>query len=208
MNKFPIKIFKDSRLFFEGYFSVLNNFLQNKNLNKLINISNEIYRKIINKKKIFICGNGGSGSIADHFLCDFMKGVSSDTYFKPKIISLNSNPSLLSAIANDLGYDKIFEFQLDNLAKAGDLIVLLSCSGNSKNIIRAIKLGKKKKVKIIGFTGFQGGYLKKNSDINFHVNISNYGIVEDIFQITMHCMSQFIRQKYLKNKKIKKNKFF
>jgi phosphoheptose isomerase len=208
MNKFPIKIFNESRPFFESYFSVLNNFLQNKNLNKLINISNEIYRKIINKKKIFICGNGGSGSIADHFLCDFMKGVSSDTYFKPKIISLNSNPSLLSAIANDLGYDKIFEFQLDNLAKAGDLIVLLSCSGNSKNIIRAIKLGKKKKVKIIGFTGFQGGYLKKNSDINFHVNISNYGIVEDIFQITMHCMSQFIRQKYLKNKKIKKNKFF
>ena len=208
MNKFPIKIFNESRLFFESYFSVLNNFLQNKNLNKLINISNEIYRKIINKKKIFICGNGGSGSIADHFLCDFMKGVSSDTYFKPKIISLNSNPSLLSAIANDLGYDKIFEFQLDNLAKAGDLIVLLSCSGNSKNIIRVIKLAKKKKVKIIGFTGFQGGYLKKNSDINFHVNISNYGIVEDIFQITMHCMSQFIRQKYLKNKKIKKNKFF
>ena len=200
MNKFPIKIFNESRLFFESYFSVLNNFLQNKNLNKLINISNEIYRKIINKKKIFICGNGGSGSIADHFLCDFMKGVSSDTYFKPKIISLNSNPSLLSAIANDLGYDKIFEFQLDNLAKAGDLIVLLSCSGNSKNIIRVIKLAKKKKVKIIGFTGFQGGYLKKNSDINFHVNISNYGIVEDIFQITMHCMSQFIRQKYLKNK--------
>ena len=208
MNKFPIKIFNESRLFFESYFSVLNNFLQNKNLNKLINISNEIYRKIINKKKIFICGNGGSGSIADHFLCDFMKGVSSDTYFKPKIISLNSNPSLLSAIANDLGYDKIFEFQLDNLANAGDLIVLLSCSGNSKNIIRVIKLAKKKKVKIIGFTGFQGGYLKKNSDINFHVNISNYGIVEDIFQITMHCMSQFIRQKYLKNKKIKKNKFF
>jgi phosphoheptose isomerase len=208
MNKFPIKIFKESRLFFESYFSVLNNFLQNKNLNKLINISNEIYRKIINKKKIFICGNGGSGSIADHFLCDFMKGVSSDTYFKPKIISLNSNPSLLSAIANDLGYDKIFEFQLDNLAKAGDLIVLLSCSGNSKNIIRVIKLAKKKKIKIIGFTGFQGGYLKKNSDINFHVNISNYGIVEDIFQITMHCMSQFIRQKYLKNKKINKNKFF
>lgn len=208
MNKFPIKIFKESRLFFESYFSVLINFLQNKNLNKLINISNEIYRKIINKKKIFICGNGGSGSIADHFLCDFMKGVSSDTYFKPKIISLNSNPSLLSAIANDLGYDKIFEFQLDNLAKAGDLIVLLSCSGNSKNIIRVIKLAKKKKIKIIGFTGFQGGYLKNNSDINFHVNISNYGIVEDIFQITMHCMSQFIRQKYLKNKKINKNKFF
>ena len=208
MNKFPIKIFKESRLFFESYFSVLNNFLQNKNLNTLVNISNEIHKKIINKKKIFICGNGGSGSIADHFLCDFMKGVSSDTYFKPKIISLNSNPSLLSAIANDLGYDKIFEFQLDNLAKAGDLIVLLSCSGNSKNIIRVIKLAKKKKVKIIGFTGFRGGYLKKNSDINFHVNISNYGIVEDVFQITMHCLSQFIRQKYLKNKIIKKNKFF
>jgi phosphoheptose isomerase len=208
MNKFPINIFKESRLFFESYFSVLNNFLQNKNLNTLVNISNEIHKKIINKKKIFICGNGGSGSIADHFLCDFMKGVSSDTYFKPKIISLNSNPSLLSAIANDLGYDKIFEFQLDNLAKAGDLIVLLSCSGNSKNIIRVIKLAKKKKVKIIGFTGFRGGYLKKNSDINFHVNISNYGIVEDVFQITMHCLSQFIRQKYLKNKIIKKNKFF
>ena len=208
MNKFPTKIFKEPRLFFESYFSVLNNFLQNNNLNKLISISNEIHRKIINKKKIFICGNGGSGSIADHFLCDFMKGVSFDTNFKPIIISLNSNPSLLSAIANDLGYDKIFEFQLGNLAKTGDLIVLLSCSGNSKNIIKVIKLAKKKKVKIIGFTGFQGGYLKKNSDINFHVNISNYGIVEDVFQITMHCMSQFIRQKYLKNKKIKKNKFF
>ena len=137
-----------------------------------------------------------------------MKGLTLDTMLKPKVISLNSNPSLSSAIANDLGYDKIFEFQLDNLGNAGDLIVLLSCSGNSKNIVKVAKLAKKKKITIIGFSGFDGGYLKKNSDINFHVNICNYGIVEDIFQIVMHSISQFIRQKYYKNKRIKNNKFF
>ncbi len=142
-------------------------------------------------KTIFVCGNGGSAAIAEHLTCDWTKGASSSK-LKIKTQSLSSNGSLISAIANDFTYDEIFSKQLELLANPGDVLITISSSGNSPNIIKAIEKAKIMDVKTIGFTGFQGGQSKEISDIALHVNFSNYAIVEDAHQSVMQAMAQYI----------------
>jgi len=175
-------------------------------LNLLHKIEKIIYYKILSKKNIYICGNGGSASVANHFLCDFNKGIkiSSNYKLKPKIISLSNNLELILAISNDISFDKIFTHQLENYCSKGDLVITLSCSGNSPNIIDVLNFCKKNKILTISFTGFATKQIQKKSNINFNINVKNYGISEDFFQIIMHMLSQSIRMKFLlkKNSKI------
>ena len=172
---------------------------QSLDITNLEKIEKIIYEKIKKNKQIFTCGNGGSASVANHFLCDFNKGIklSSKKKLKPKVISLSNNLENILAISNDINFDQIFSFQLDNYAKKGDLLITFSCSGSSKNIIKAISYAKEKKIDTISFTGFASKIVKKKSFINVDVGIKNYGVVEDIFQIIMHMISQSIRIKYM-----------
>lgn len=173
------------------------------NVSKLEEIEKIIYHKIIKKNKIFICGNGGSASIANHFLCDFNKGIkmSSNHRLKPKIISLSDNLEIILAIANDISFKKIFTYQLENYYSKGDVVITLSCSGSSENILDVLDFCKKKNIFTISFTGFASKKIQKKSNINIDINVKNYGISEDFFQIIMHMISQNIRIKYLSNKK-------
>ena len=132
----------------------INNYINNLkigieklNLLKLKKIEDIIFKKIKEGKKIFVCGNGGSASIANHFLCDFNKGIklSSRNKLKPKIVSLSNNIESILAIANDISFNKIFSFQLDNYYTKGDIVILLSCSGSSPNILDVLEYCKKKK---------------------------------------------------------------
>ena len=141
----------------------INNYINNLkigieklNLLKLKKIEDIIFKKIKEDKKIFVCGNGGSASIANHFLCDFNKGIklSSKNKLKPKIVSLSSNIESILAIANDISFNKIFSFQLDNYYTKGDIVILLSCSGSSPNILDALEYCKKRKIFAISLTGF------------------------------------------------------
>ena len=138
--------------------------------------------------RIFVAGNGGSAAISDHFLCDFKKGAGR------KVINLSANPALLSALHNDLEFpDLVFDWQLDHWnADAGDVIVLISSSGTSANIMRAAQWAKAHKVNLIGLTGFTGGGLNVLANVKLHVPIHNYGVVEDAHQALMHILSQFI----------------
>ena len=131
----------------------INNYINNLkigieklNLLKLKKIEDIIFKKIKEDKKIFVCGNGGSASIANHFLCDFNKGIklSSKNKLKPKIVSLSNNIESILAIANDISFNKIFSFQLDNYYTKGDIVILLSCSGSSPNILDVLEYCKKK----------------------------------------------------------------
>jgi len=171
---------------------------------KLGKIEKIIFNAIKTNKNIFVCGNGGSASVANHFLCDFNKGVkiSSNNRLKPKIISLSCNIEMISAIANDISFDKIFSFQLDNYYTRGDIVILLSCSGSSPNIIDAINFCKKKELFTISFTGFAKKNIQKKTNINLNLGIKNYGISEDFFQMIMHMLSQSIRLKFIKKNKI------
>jgi phosphoheptose isomerase len=156
------------------------------------------------KKNIYVAGNGGSAAIANHFLCDFNKGIkiSSKKILKPKIISLCNSIEIMTAISNDIGYDKVFSFQLENYAKAEDCLICISSSGQSKNIIEAINFAKKKRVTIILFQGFGKLNKKIKPDYCINLNYKNYGITEDVFQSLMHSISQNIRFSYTKNKEI------
>lgn len=146
-------------------------------------------------RRVFSAGNGGSASIAEHLECDFQKGceVKKKSFLTKSLVS---NFSLISAIANDISYDQIFRYQLElEDLKAEEVVVLISSSGNSKNIVEAAHFAKGRGAFVIGLTGFDGGELKKLASISLHVPYHNYGIVEDTHQALMHTIAQFL---YLK----------
>ena len=204
--KFPNKKYKSSSFFFSDYISTLFGVLKDKDFDYLSKITGYLEKKIKSEKSIFVCGNGGSASIANHFLCDFNKGIKESSLKKrvPKIISLSNSIELITAVANDISYDQIFSYQLENLSQAKDCIILFSCSGKSKNIINAARYAIENKIDIISFIGFgSNSFLEKNSKFILNLQVKNYGIAEDIFQIVMHMISQYIRQGYIKNSRKK-----
>jgi phosphoheptose isomerase len=145
-------------------------------------------------KRVFACGNGGSAAISNHLVCDHSKGIATDTRLSPGVISLSANVELITAIANDMSYEEIFVFQLSSLAKPGDVLIAVSSSGNSPNILAALSWAKRNNVLSIGMSGFSGGRLREGADISLHVEIENYGVVEDLHQGLMHVLAQYIRQ--------------
>ena len=145
-------------------------------------------------RTVFACGNGGSAAIANHLLCDVQKGAQTDTALRPKVVSLAANIELITAIANDIAYDDVFVYPLRTMAAAGDVLITISASGNSENIVRAVEWARGNGVSTIAMTGFAGGRSAPLADINLHVAAQNYGIVEDIHQSLMHCLAQYLRQ--------------
>ncbi len=192
--------------FCTDYINNLNLALSKINEKKLNEICNTIERAIKRKSTIYVCGNGGSAAISNHYVCDFLKYMRTDNNLSPKIISLSNSVELVTAIGNDISFDEIFSYQLNSLGNKKDILITISSSGNSKNIINALKLAKKKGIISISFTGFKGGYSKKIATNNLHFNIHNYGLSEDSHHISMHIICQFIRQKYIR-KNLKKIKF-
>ncbi len=192
-KRFPIKKTLKSQEFYNQYINEKNDLLKKIDFKELDKIINVITKTIKNNNIIYSCGNGGSSSLADHLTCDFIKQTNNKTNLKLKSISLASNFSLISAISNDISFDKIFSFQVDKLCKKNDLLICFSVSGNSKNLINAVKVAEKKGVKTISFTGFNGGKLSKITNYNINFPMANYGIVEDCHVTIMHFLSQFIR---------------
>ena len=198
---FPTKKISDSHEYYKNYVSIKNKLLNKINKNELINIIEEILTAVKKQKNIFSCGNGGSASTAEHLSCDFSKGSCTDTNLNIKVFSLNSNVSLMTAIANDISYDDIFSYQLARFGKPNDILLLFSVSGSSKNILKCAKEAKRKKIKIISFTGFNGGKIKKLSKYNTNFATNNFGIVEDCHLSIMHFISQYIRNINFKSSK-------
>lgn len=148
------------------------------------------------KQKIFVAGNGGSAAIANHYVCDLSKGANKDwsqNFKRYQVICLSSNISYLTAISNDSHYDQIFKQQLINLASENDILILISSSGNSPNIIQAAKYAKENKMIVIGISGFDGGQLKEICDHSVHLNKKSYEICEDIHSIFGHFLAVFLR---------------
>ena len=139
-------------------------------------------------KRIFICGNGGSASTASHLECDFNKGISYEQEIKYDIECLSDNVPMMMAIANDIGYDDVFVVPLKNKLKVGDIVIGISGSGNSENVVRAFEYANKLGSDTIAFTGYSGGKLKEMAKYNIHVNIDNMQIVEDVHLVLNHMM--------------------
>lgn len=144
--------------------------------------------------RVFCCGNGGSAAIANHLQCDHVKGVRTGTDLHPRVVSLSANVELLSAIANDLGYEHVYEYQLESQAAPGDVLIAVSSSGRSPNIVRAVNWARDHGLQVIALTGFDGGDVRVSADVAIHVDCANYGIVEDLHQSVMHMLAQYLRQ--------------
>ena len=144
--------------------------------------------------RMFSCGNGGSASIANHMQCDHLKGIRNQTDLAPQVLSLSSNVELLTAIANDLGYDNVFVYQLESQARSGDVLVAVSSSGRSPNIVQALNWARDHGLQTIAITGFGGGEARTAAEVAIHVDSTNYGVVEDLHQSVMHALAQYIRQ--------------
>ena len=143
--------------------------------------------------RLFSCGNGGSASIANHMQCDHVKNVRTATDLTPRILSLSTNVELLTAIANDMGYENVFVYQLQSQSRPGDVLVAVSSSGRSPNIVRALTWARDNGLRTIALTGFDGGAARTAAEVSVHVDCTNYGIVEDLHQAIMHAMAQYIR---------------
>ena len=206
-KKFPIKKILKSKQYYLKYIDIKNNLLKEINFKQLDQIIALIKKVIKSKNIIYTCGNGGSASLADHFACDFTKQLSNKTNLKAKSISLSSNFALISAIANDINFNDIYSYQVDKFCNKNDLLFIFSVSGNSLNCVKAAVAAKKKGLKTVSFTGFNGGKLSKLTNLNINFRTSNYGIAEDCQISIMHYLSQYIRNIYLSPNKFKKTYF-
>lgn len=143
---------------------------------------------------VYTCGNGGSASTATHMVCDFGKGTCYDLDKKFHFVCLNDNIPTIMAIANDDSYDNIFVYQLKDRLTKNDLLLAISGSGNSHNIVKAVDYAKEVGAKIIGVTGYNGGKLLKAADYHLHAPIDDMQITEDVHLIFNHMMMKIFWQ--------------
>ena len=172
------------KTYHENFAKLLSTF----DLDALAEASEFVARHYAADTQIFTAGNGGSAALAVHLAADFGKNVAGPNDKFPRILSLCCNSSTLTAIGNDCGYENTFSFQLRNLMNSGDLVVLISSSGNSPNIIEAAKFAKAGGATVIGLSGFSGGKLKELSDVSLHVPCDVYELVEDAHSFFCHAI--------------------
>ena len=157
-------------------------------------VINALHEARMNSRTIFIMGNGGSASTAAHFVCDLAKGTREEGWPMFKVIGLSDNMAIFSAYANDEGYENVFAQQLASFVEADDIVIGISASGNSVNVLNAIELGNKVGARTIGMTGFDGGQLRKMVDIDIHIPSDCIEHVEDIHLMLEHLICKAIKE--------------
>ena len=131
------------KYFLDNYLKTLNNSILKSNIKNIEKAAMEIKKASENKKTIFVCGNGGSAAISNHYVCDYLKFLRQHSKLRPKVISLSSTIETITAISNDLSYDQVFKYQAESLFEKNDLLIIISSSGNSKNKKEVLKFAKK-----------------------------------------------------------------
>lgn len=179
-------------LLVNDYIGQLKDTLDNLDRKEIVQFANILENARRNGNKVFIFGNGGSGSTATHFACDINKGASLGKEKRHRIIALTDNIPTLLAYSNDLSFDDVFVEQLKNFIEPGDIVVAISGSGNSKNIIKAIEYANELKNVTVGITGFGGGKLREISTYSINANKNDMQISEDIHMILVHLMMKML----------------
>lgn len=179
----------------ENFTSEIQNYLEHEiavlhsldveKINQVLNLLLEAFEK---ERTIYIFGNGGSAATASHYQNDFNKGISEYTQKKFRFCCLNDNIATLMAIANDIGYEEVFRFQLTGKLQPGDLVIAISGSGNSANVINAVEYAKQEGNVVVGLTGYDGGKLHRLADYSLHASVNSMQITEDIHMIFDHLM--------------------
>lgn len=183
--------------FSQQYIQKIQNSLEEipvENLAKIIETLRWAYQ---NNKQVFVMGNGGSASSASHFACDLGKGAVIPNKPRFRVISLNDNIPFFTALANDCGYESVFKEQLINLVNKNDVVMAITCSGNSPNIVKAIEYANLQKAITIGLLGFNGGKLKKMVDVEITIQSPDrdYGLVESIHSMILHLIPTYLKDR-------------
>jgi D-sedoheptulose 7-phosphate isomerase len=164
------------------------NMIDAKEFESLVGELASAYEK---QSNIFICGNGGSAATASHFACDINKGVSFGKEKRFRVICLNDSIPTIMAYSNDVSYDSIFVEQLKNFMNAGDLLIGISGSGNSGNVLNAVRYANESGGKTFGICGYGGGRLKDTAQKSLVVKSNDMQKVEDAHLIILHCVMQW-----------------
>jgi len=181
--------------FLENYLRDLKSVIDNLSTKRVEEVVHVVWTAYKEEHQIFVMGNGGSGATASHFTCDVNKGVSFGMEKRFKVICLTDNIPTMLAYANDSSYEDIFVEQLKNFLEPNDVVIGISGSGNSKNIIKAIEYANSKRAKSIGFTGFEGGELARIAKISIVVPSNDMQKIEDLHMIITHMIMQVLREK-------------
>jgi D-sedoheptulose 7-phosphate isomerase len=180
--------------YIQNYLSQLQKTIDTLPKHLIVDVIAILQQARIQENQVFIMGNGGSASTASHFVCDLAKNTRRKGLPNFRVIGLTDNMASFSAYANDEGYENVFSQQLMNLIKPGDVVIGISTSGNSKNVINAIEEAQKHNVTTIGFTGFDGGRLGQIVNLNIHVKSNIIEHVEDIHLILEHIIVKMIKE--------------
>jgi D-sedoheptulose 7-phosphate isomerase len=162
---------------------------------RITRLGEMLYRAYHSEKQVFTLGNGGSASTASHIAADLAKNTIGPNMRRFRITSLNDNTSVLTALANDLGYENVFSEQLQNLIRPGDLLIAVSAGGNSPNVLKAIRYARSKAAEVVGLLGFDGGAAAGLVDLAIVVDSDHYGVVEDIHLIINHILVEYFRNR-------------
>lgn len=183
------------REFAREYLAGLTQVIERIPLEGFERVVNTIFDAYEQEHSIFIMGNGGSASTASHFACDVNKGACFGLEKRFKVICLSDNIPIILAYANDKSYDDIFVEQLTNLLSAGDVVIGISGSGNSKNVIKAIQYANDRSATLVAFTGFDGGQLAKIAKLSILIPTNDMQKVEDVHLILTHMIMQILYKK-------------
>jgi D-sedoheptulose 7-phosphate isomerase len=205
--KFPSQKYSTAGAFVADYASAMAKALNSVRPGEIDRAVTALKRAIQADRLIFTCGNGGSAAIANHLTCDCSKGIASNTTLRPRVMSLSATVELITAIANDMSYPEVFAYQLKNAARPGDVLITISSSGDSENIIRALDWAGENGMTTIALSGFSGGRSAQMADINLHVEAHNYGVVEDSHQSLMHILAQYVRMSELPSELVQTLRF-
>jgi phosphoheptose isomerase len=192
--KFPIGPYVSAASYFDTYAEEMSRAAKSIEPAMLERAAAILVEAYLRGARTFSCGNGGSASIANHMQCDHVKGIRTATDLSPRVFSLSTNVEVLTAIANDTGYENIFVYQLQSQSEPGDVLLAVSSSGRSPNIVRALTWARDQGLRTVAVTGFDGGAARSVAEVSVHVDCTNYGIIEDLHQAIMHALAQYIRQ--------------
>jgi D-sedoheptulose 7-phosphate isomerase len=159
-------------------------------MERVVGIILEAYRQ---NKHVYILGNGGSAATATHFACDLSKATIVEGRARLRVTSLTDNVALLTAWANDTTYENVFAEQLCNLLNPDDVVIAISASGNSPNVLAAIDAARERGATTVGLVGFSGGALQNAADASIHVQSDSYGVVEDCHLVLEHAITESTR---------------
>ena len=206
-NKFPRQKYATASAFVADYAAAVAKALNSVRPGEVERAVTAMKRAIQADRLIFSCGNGGSAAIANHLTCDCSKGIATNTTLRPRVVSLSATVELITAIANDMAYPEVFAYQLKNAARPGDVLITISSSGDSENIVRALDWAGENGMTTIALSGFTGGRSAQMADISLHIASENYGVVEDVHQSLMHILAQYVRMSELPSELVQTLRF-